>query len=171
MSARVSVVPRAAQLRARSARGTARRAVTPRASLADLPKENKDTKVLVVGGTGYIGKFVVRELCAQGYDVTALVREKSGIGGKTGADEAKALFPDALAWSAFNVCVDAVFLLELLVCARTGYWQAGMHVTASSAVLLHYLQTDLLIDAVAYFPYCWAALPQLAELDGKLLSG
>jgi divinyl chlorophyllide a 8-vinyl-reductase len=96
MSARASVAPRAAQLRARStARVAARRAVTPRASIADLPKENKDTKVLVVGGTGYIGKFVVRELCAQGYDVTALVREKSGIGGKTGADEAKALFPDA----------------------------------------------------------------------------
>jgi divinyl chlorophyllide a 8-vinyl-reductase len=96
MSARASVAPRASQLRARStARVAARRAVTPRASIADLPKENKDTKVLVVGGTGYIGKFVVRELCAQGYDVTALVREKSGIGGKTGADEAKALFPDA----------------------------------------------------------------------------
>ena len=51
--------------------------------------------MLVVGGTGYIGKFVVRELCAQGYDVTALVREKSGIGGKTSADDAKGLFPDA----------------------------------------------------------------------------
>lgn len=39
--------------------------VAPRAALADIPKENKDTKVLVVGATGYIGKFVVRELCAQ----------------------------------------------------------------------------------------------------------
>ena len=27
---------------------------------ADIPKENSATKVLVVGGTGYIGKFVVR---------------------------------------------------------------------------------------------------------------
>ena len=99
MSARASVAPRAAQLRARSARGTARRAVTPRASLADLPKEIKDTKVLVVGGTGYIGKFVERELCAQGYDVTALVREKSGIGGKTSADDAKGLFPDCLLYT------------------------------------------------------------------------
>ena len=69
--------------------------VSTRASIADLPKENKDCKVLVVGGTGYIGKFVVRELCAQGYDVTAFVRDKSGIGGKTDASGAKSLFPDA----------------------------------------------------------------------------
>ena len=38
-------------------------------------------EVLVVGATGYIGKYVTRELCSQGYDVTAFVREKSGIGG------------------------------------------------------------------------------------------
>ena len=85
-------------LRAPSARPgrAARRAVRPvRAAIADLPKENAQTKVLVVGGTGYIGKFVVRELCAQGYDVTAFVRPKSGIGGKTGEAEARALFPDA----------------------------------------------------------------------------
>ena len=71
------------------------RSLTTRAAIADLPKENKDTKVLVVGGTGYIGKFVVRELCAQGYDVTAFVREKSGIGGKTDAAGATSMFPDA----------------------------------------------------------------------------
>ena len=78
-----------------AARAAPLRNVTTRASIADLPKENKDCKVLVVGGTGYIGKFVVRELCAQGYDVTAFVRDKSGIGGKTDASGAKSLFPDA----------------------------------------------------------------------------
>ena len=78
-----------------TARAAPLRNVTTRASIADLPKENKDCKVLVVGGTGYIGKFVVRELCAQGYDVTAFVRDKSGIGGKTDASGAKSLFPDA----------------------------------------------------------------------------
>lgn len=52
-------------------------------------------QVLVVGATGYIGKYVVRELCAQGYDVTAFVREKSGIGGKAGKDDATKMFPDA----------------------------------------------------------------------------
>jgi divinyl chlorophyllide a 8-vinyl-reductase len=78
-----------------TARAAPLRNVTTRASIADLPKENKDCKVLVVGGTGYIGKFVVRELCAQGYDVTALVREKSGIGGKTSVGRREGLFPDA----------------------------------------------------------------------------
>ena len=38
---------------------------------------------------------MTRELCARGYDVTAFTREKSGIGGKTNATEARALFPDA----------------------------------------------------------------------------
>lgn len=66
------------------------------ASAAELAsEENKDVKVLVVGATGYIGKYVTRELCARGYDVTAFTREKSGIGGKTNATDAKALFPDA----------------------------------------------------------------------------
>ena len=55
-------------------------------------KPNEEVKVLVVGATGYIGKFVTRELCARGYDVPAFTREKSGIGGKTSANDAKALF-------------------------------------------------------------------------------
>ena len=71
-------------------------ATTRCGSAKDLEgKPNSEVRVLVVGATGYIGKFVTRELCARGYDVTAFTREKSGIGGKTGKDEAKALFPDA----------------------------------------------------------------------------
>ncbi len=38
--------------------------------------------MLVVGATGYIGKYVVKELVKRGYDVVALARERSGIGGK-----------------------------------------------------------------------------------------
>jgi hypothetical protein len=41
-------------------------------------------RALSAGATGYIGKFVTAELCAQGYDVTAFVRDKSGIGGRAG---------------------------------------------------------------------------------------
>ncbi|MEI7749209.1 MAG: NmrA family NAD(P)-binding protein, partial [Chlorobiaceae bacterium] len=37
-------------------------------------------RVFVVGATGYIGKFVVRELVGRGYDVVSFVRERSGIG-------------------------------------------------------------------------------------------
>ena len=48
--------------------------------LAD--KDPKDVRVLVVGPTGYIGKFVVKELLKRGYTTVAFAREKSGVGGK-----------------------------------------------------------------------------------------
>ncbi|AES64247.1 divinyl chlorophyllide a 8-vinyl-reductase, chloroplastic [Medicago truncatula] len=44
-------------------------------------KNPKDVNVLVVGSTGYIGKFVVKELIQRGFNVTAIAREKSGIKG------------------------------------------------------------------------------------------
>ncbi len=53
-------------------------------------REPKDVRVLVVGPTGYIGKFVVKELVARGYDVVAFAREKSGIGGSSDADATRA---------------------------------------------------------------------------------
>lgn len=49
----------------------------------------KDVRVLVVGATGYIGKFVVRELVSRGYNVVAFARERSGIGGKQTAEDVK----------------------------------------------------------------------------------
>ncbi|MDX2013720.1 MAG: NAD(P)H-binding protein [Myxococcaceae bacterium] len=39
-------------------------------------------RVLLVGGTGYIGRRVVAELVARGHQVTCLVRARSGIGGR-----------------------------------------------------------------------------------------
>lgn len=59
-----------------------------------VSEENKDVKVFVVGVMGYIGKYVMWELCVRGYDVTAFTREKSGIGGKTNAMDVKVLFLD-----------------------------------------------------------------------------
>jgi divinyl chlorophyllide a 8-vinyl-reductase len=47
----------------------------------------KFKRVFVVGATGYIGKFVVRELVARGYEVVSFARERSGIGAMTKADE------------------------------------------------------------------------------------
>ncbi len=44
-------------------------------------------RVLVVGCTGYIGKFVTRELVRRGYNVVAFTREKAGIKGKLGKDD------------------------------------------------------------------------------------
>ena len=50
-------------------------------------RPHKDVRVLVVGATGYIGKYVVRELVARGYSVVAFSREKSGIGGKASMED------------------------------------------------------------------------------------
>lgn len=55
-------------------------------------KNPKDVKVLVVGSTGYIGKYVTKELISRGYDVIAVAREKSGIGGKSDMDKTKTDF-------------------------------------------------------------------------------
>lgn len=52
-------------------------------------REPKDIRVLVVGATGYIGKFVVKELIKRGYNVLAFAREKSGVGGKAGMEHTK----------------------------------------------------------------------------------
>lgn len=49
----------------------------------------------MVGPTGYIGKFVVKELIARGYDVVAFSREKSGVGGKADADATRKEFEGA----------------------------------------------------------------------------
>ncbi len=47
--------------------------------------EKKGKRVFVAGATGYIGKYVVRELVSRGYDVVSFAREKSGVGASTTA--------------------------------------------------------------------------------------
>jgi divinyl chlorophyllide a 8-vinyl-reductase len=50
-------------------------------------RENKDVRVLVVGPTGYIGKFVVKELIMRGYNVVTFAREQSGVKGKASKED------------------------------------------------------------------------------------
>jgi glutamate dehydrogenase/leucine dehydrogenase len=50
-------------------------------------RQPKDVSVLVVGPTGYIGRFVVKELMARGYQVVVFAREKSGVGGKASKEQ------------------------------------------------------------------------------------
>ncbi|KAK8483049.1 hypothetical protein V6N13_037697 [Hibiscus sabdariffa] len=50
-------------------------------------KNPKDINVLVVGSTGYIGKFVVKELVNRGFNVIAVARERSGIRGKNSKED------------------------------------------------------------------------------------
>ena len=65
------------------------RCVRTAASTDFRDREPKDIRVLVVGATGYIGKFVVKELMKRGYNVVAFAREKSGVGGKAGMEDTK----------------------------------------------------------------------------------
>ncbi|NTV03204.1 MAG: NAD(P)-dependent oxidoreductase [Chlorobiaceae bacterium] len=46
-------------------------------------------RIFVVGATGYIGKFVVRELVSRGYDVVSFARERSGVDASTTAEETR----------------------------------------------------------------------------------
>lgn len=103
-------VPRApAAAPPRPARVSRALTVTAAAATADYrDRAPQDIRVVVVGATGYIGKFVVRELVRRGYNVVAFAREKSGVGGKAGMDDVRAEFPGA------DVCFGDVTDVESL---------------------------------------------------------
>ena len=49
----------------------------------------RQKRIFVVGATGYIGKFVVRELVARGYEVVSFARERSGVGASKTAEQTR----------------------------------------------------------------------------------
>ncbi|POO02379.1 NAD(P)-binding domain containing protein [Trema orientale] len=71
-------------------------------------KNPKEVNVLVVGSTGYIGKFVVKELINRGFNVIAVAREKSGIRGKNSKEDTLNELKGA------NVCISDVTNLDSL---------------------------------------------------------
>ena len=52
-------------------------------------------QVVVFGATGYIGKYVARELVARGFAVTAVTRGRSGVGGRTDVKNTEKALPGA----------------------------------------------------------------------------
>ncbi|GFZ14046.1 NAD(P)-binding Rossmann-fold superfamily protein [Actinidia rufa] len=79
---------------------------TPKTSFRS--KTPKDINVLVVGSTGYIGKFVVKELVNRGFNVIAIARERSGIRAKYGKEDTLEQLNGA------NVCFSDVTHLDSL---------------------------------------------------------
>ncbi|KAG6582241.1 Divinyl chlorophyllide a 8-vinyl-reductase, chloroplastic, partial [Cucurbita argyrosperma subsp. sororia] len=71
-------------------------------------KNPKDINVLVVGSTGYIGNFVVKELVNRGFNVIAIAREKSGIRGRNSKEQTSNELKGA------NICFSDVTHLDAL---------------------------------------------------------
>ncbi|KAI5650679.1 hypothetical protein M9H77_36684 [Catharanthus roseus] len=71
-------------------------------------KNPKDINVLVVGATGYIGKFVVTELIKRGFNVIAIARERSGIRGRNSKEDTLGMLNGA------NVCFSDVTQMDIL---------------------------------------------------------
>ena len=81
----------------RSRRGAlaVRRAASEAQGASFRTKDPGDVSVAVAGATGYIGRAVVAELVSRGYNTTALARDKSGIGGADGKQDAAGRLPGA----------------------------------------------------------------------------
>jgi nucleoside-diphosphate-sugar epimerase len=70
---------------------------------------------MVAGCTGYIGRFVTKELIKRGYQVVAFSREKSGVGGKKSMDDVKSEYVLRLRLS---VWLRNIYAALALVCLR-----------------------------------------------------
>ncbi|KAG0488119.1 hypothetical protein HPP92_006930 [Vanilla planifolia] len=104
---------------------------TPSSSSSFRSKPTNEINVLVTGCTGYIGKFVVKELCRRGFNVIAVSRDCSGIRGRNSREDtireltgATVCFSDVTDASALSGSLDALSLpIDAAVCclaSRTG---------------------------------------------------
>ncbi|XP_010921737.2 divinyl chlorophyllide a 8-vinyl-reductase, chloroplastic [Elaeis guineensis] len=120
---------------------------TPSPSFRTKPP--KDINILVTGSTGYIGKFVVRELCRRGFNVIAVARERSGIRGRNDKDQtlqqlagSTVCFSDVTDLDALHRSLDSLGLpIDAVVCclaSRTGgikdSWKIDYSATRNSLV-------------------------------------
>ena len=80
-------------------------------------------RVLVVGGTGYIGKAVVRELVRRGHDVTCIVRPKSTAAAReneAGAKTRVAEVTDAASLVTEGICGERFDAVVSCLASRSG---------------------------------------------------
>ena len=75
-------------------------------------------------------------------------------------------------WTALHVCIDVVFIIDMAVGARRGYWKDGMAVKDPYMVGLRYAHDELPFDSVAALPYLSVAhaLPRGAGNEGSSLA-
>ncbi|WP_353292663.1 NAD(P)-dependent oxidoreductase [Synechococcus sp. M16CYN] len=58
-------------------------------------RPHEQVRIVVFGATGYIGRFVVKELVGRGYQVVAFCRQRSGVGGRQERNQVIADLPGA----------------------------------------------------------------------------
>ncbi|KAH0682562.1 hypothetical protein KY289_020314 [Solanum tuberosum] len=80
------------------------------------------SKVLIVGGTGYLGKRLVKSSLANGHDTYILQRPEIGVAIEKGAHLVTASFND------HQSLVDAVKLMEVVICAIFGVHIRSHHI-------------------------------------------
>lgn len=120
---------------------------TPKTSFRS--KNPKDVNVLVVGSTGYIGKFVVKELVNSGFNVIAVARERSGIRGRNKKEDtleqlngANVCFSDVTHLDSFEKCLEnlgvSIDVVVSCLASRSGgvkdSWKIDYEATKNSLV-------------------------------------
>lgn len=126
-----------------------RKTTTTTPSPSFRTKPPGDINILVAGSTGYIGKFVVREICRRGFNVISVARERSGIRGRNDRDQAlhqlsgsTVCFSDVTDLDALDRSLDSLGLpIDAVVCclaSRTGgikdSWKIDYGATRNSLV-------------------------------------
>jgi len=113
----------------------------------------EDVRVMVAGCTGYIGRFVTKELIKRGYQVVAFSREKSGVGGKKSMDDvqkdfsgAECVFGDVTNMDSIRKCFSEVGKVDVVVsclASRTGGIQDSWDVDYQASLnCLEYLREE-----------------------------
>ena len=56
-----------------------------------------------------------------------------------------------------NLAVDVLFLVDIVISFRTGFWQDGLYIKTPEHVARHYLYGEFRLDFIAAFPYAMVA--------------
>ncbi|KAK4721293.1 hypothetical protein R3W88_011526 [Solanum pinnatisectum] len=114
------------------------------------------SKVLIVGGTGYLGKRLVKSCLADGHDTYILQRPEIGVDIEKGAHLVTACLND------YQSLVDVVKLVDVVICAIS-----GVHIR-SHHILLHLKLVDAIKEARnikvrIFFPFEFGTDPARME--------